>query len=103
MSTPPERIFRIHPMCAWRRVEDHVFILTDRDAFLTLADPVGLTLWSRLEAGEVGERALVEGILAEFDVACSDAERDVADFLELLARERGLELLAGSGSETAST
>lgn len=103
MSTLPERTYRIHPMCAWRRVDDHVFILTDRDAFLTLADPVGLTVWSKLEAGEVGEAALVECVLAEFDVARPDAEHDVAEFLELLVRERGLEILAVPAGESGST
>lgn|GEM_PF-3010876 len=91
MTDPLERTYRIHRLCAWRRVDDHVFILNNLDAFVTLADPVGLAVWEALEGGPCDGEALLRRVLSRFDVAPEEARRDLAEFLVTLLADRGVE------------
>lgn len=92
MTDPFARTYRIHPLCAWRRIDDHVFLLNDLDAFVTLADPVGLTVWAALEEGPCTGEALLRRVLARFEVPPDEARRDLAEFLGTLAADRGIDV-----------
>ena len=81
-----------------RRIADETLIVPiaggvgDLDAIYTLNE-VGARIWQLLETPTTVER-IVDTIRAEFDVAAEDAERDVAAFVDALARAR----LLGVGS-----
>ena len=92
MTDPLEQRYRIHPLCAWRRIDDHVFVLTDRDDFVTLDDPVGLIVWQALEAGPSEGAALLEAVTARFDVSDEQARQDLAEFLVTLVDGHAVEV-----------
>jgi len=91
VSDPESPRYRIHPLCAWRRIEDRVFVLNDRDAFVTLDDPVGLVVWQVLEQRPCSLDELVEAVAARFDVAVEEARRDLVEFLEALLAGRAID------------
>ncbi len=91
VSPSPSRAYRIHPLCAWRRIDDRVFILNDADAFVTLDDPVGLVVWQRLEQGPCDVGALLAAVTDAFDVPADEARRDLDEFLEALTVGRAVE------------
>lgn len=85
---------RIHPMNAWRRVDDHVFVLTEGDEFLTIDDPVGLAVWSCLDERPHSAIALTDDLLGRFDVEREVLQADLVEFLETLLTHGALEVLA---------
>lgn len=89
---------RLHPMNAWRRVDDHVFVLTEGDEFLTIDDPVGLAVWSALAERPQSVDALTAALLEAFDVARDILQGDLVEFLETLLEHRALELVADPAS-----
>lgn len=81
---------RLHPHLAYRRVEDHVFLLNDEDEFLVLNDPVSLSVWEAIE-GEAGTLdSAVARVLEEFDVDEDTARADVRALLASLAESRAI-------------
>jgi Coenzyme PQQ synthesis protein D (PqqD) len=90
---PTDAILQIHPLIAWRRVEDHVFVLTDRDEFMTIDDPVGLAVWSVLAEAPQDVEGLTEHLLSTFDVKREQLRQDLAGFLETLLEHRAVEVL----------
>ena len=56
----------------------------DFDGMIRLND-TGVFLWKKLSEG-IDEKALVEALLAEYDVAKDVAERDVSEFVDGLRK-----------------
>ena len=74
-------------------MDDEVVVLDVQQSAYFSVNPTGAALWPLLEKGATRD-ALIEAVLAEFDVDHGTAEQDVDRFLEDLGR-RGL--LKGSG------
>jgi hypothetical protein len=89
--TRGERRLRPHPKLAWRLVEDHLFLLNERDEFLVVEDPVGLFLWRLLDEQPRTRAELLEALLAEFDVGEAQAAADLDDFLATLVKHLALQ------------
>jgi hypothetical protein len=93
MSTFDDRLqepLQIHPMNAWRRVDDHVFVLTEADEFLTIDDPVGLVIWSALDERPRTITLLVDHLLEAFDVERDVLQADLLEFLDTLVSHGAL-------------
>ena len=73
---------------------DYIIIPTENAASefqgLTTINEVGFSLWRMLQ-DEVTLEGLVQGILEEYDVEESVAREDIAEFLEMLTRNRILD------------
>lgn len=73
---------------------DYIIIPTGNAASegqgLTTINEVGFSLWRMLQ-DEVTLEGLVQGILEEYDVEESVAREDIAEFLEMLTRNRILD------------
>jgi len=86
----PSPRYRIHPRCAWRRLDDHVFVLNEGDDLLTIRDAVGFEVWAALEEGPADIDALVARVVARFEVTEATARADLERFLTRLVEDRAL-------------
>jgi len=84
----PERIVRIADRVIFRPVGDEMVLLDARNGTYYGLDPTGVRIWQLIAAGKpLG--ALVETMLAEFDVTRETLEGDV-DALIAELEQRGL-------------
>ncbi len=82
LETRLDETLSIHPMNAWRQVDDHVFVLTEADEFLTIDDPVGFAVWMALDEAPRSLRALVDALLESFEVERDILQPDLVEFLD---------------------
>jgi hypothetical protein len=77
-----------NPLAAWRVYDGEAVIVSPTDSTLHTLNEVGTLVWEAAD-GQTPVAAIVARLCAEYDVAASDAERDVEAFVERL-REKGL-------------
>jgi len=84
----PERVVRISDQVIFKPVGDEMVLLDFQSGMYYGLDPVGVRIW-QLVAAQQPLGAVVEVMLAEFDVTREELERDVDALVEELER-RGL-------------
>lgn len=85
---------------SWREVEGEVVLLDERGWNYLHLNGTGATLWKALNDGSTLD-ALVDALLAEYEVPRAVAEADTRDLLSHLVA-RGLISLDSNGSDTPS-
>jgi hypothetical protein len=87
-TVEPHRVQLDTDRAVWTRIEDEVVVLDLQKSAYFSVSTTGAFVWSLLEAGTT-RGALVESILAEFDIDRATAESDIDNFLGGLSA-RGL-------------
>lgn len=88
-----ETVYRKSRDIVGRHILDETLLVPIRGELSSLQrifalNPVAEFVWSKLDGGTNGQ-AIVDGVVAEFDVEREQAEQDVSDFLKEL-EEAGL-------------
>lgn len=79
--------YRINPDLAWRTIDGEVVILKIKSTTYYSLDTVGSVIWTSLDGVTLTRDALLEKVLAEFEVAPETAEKDLVELLDDLLRE----------------
>jgi hypothetical protein len=84
---------QIDPALIWRKVDENTVIVTPQSGEMRVLNGVGSKIWQLLAEGQTKE-AIVEQIVAEYNISAEQASTDLEKFLVELA-ERNL-LIGGA-------
>ena len=81
--------YTVHPNAAWRRVDDHVFVITPDNRQHELFGEVETVVWEACAAGPQSIPDLARLIVETFDVEGEAAMEDITEFVASMV-EAGL-------------
>ena len=82
----------MHPQVAERTVDGTAVIVLADLGEVKILNPVGTRVWESVD-GKRTVQQIVDMIVAEFEVAASQAQEDVVDFLQQLVDVQAIRLL----------
>ena len=81
MNFCPTSLIAINPNLLTQTVYGEAVIVSTNNAMITSLNPSGTFVFDLLQRGPRTVQALLEGLLAEFDIDASTAEADLQAFL----------------------
>ena len=78
-----------HPQVAFRVVDGEGVVVLAQDGQVQVVNPVGARVLELVD-GVAGVRDIASKIMAEYEVPASEAQRDVAEFVEAMVDDKVL-------------